>query len=103
MRKAVEKLRGILLEKGRKDRTYVVNTSHCFRGHGKTKAANQESTMVVFYTKDSPAQIRDYLKTYCGLEKDQVEKLRGLKSRWVCLSRVCPKYWFSQHEAGILS
>lgn len=97
-RAAAQKLRGHLLEAGRKRGVYVVTTSHVFRAGPQTKKANTESTFVVVFPKAGDHyHITDYLKTYCGMTKEQIHKIMTLPSRWVKIHRETPKYILHEH------
>ena len=57
------------------------------------------TTLVIFPNSGSAYHMRRLLRTYIGLEKAEVDKVLGLKSRWVSISREKPQY--VMYEGGV--
>lgn len=105
VRKALWKLRKDLLETGRHGSVYIVNTSHQFRAHEQTKAANKESTHVVMFPDGESYSVTDYCKTYAGMTKEQIKRVMKLVTNphsWICLSRRSPKHVLHTHGGYFL-
>ena len=102
-RELVFGLREELLQTGRHTNTCMAVTSHHFMNYGLTRTLNMESTCVTFFPKSGGlAQIKKYLQTYVGLDKDQINKLTKLPSRWVTVSKTYPLYAFYEGGAFLL-
>lgn len=93
-KKAYEGVSAILksvLNVGRQRKLYVCVTSHLGSDYGKTRDILNETHAVVCYPHGSSAKALQYvLSTYCGLDKDQIKKIRKLPSRWVYVKKNYP-------------
>lgn len=99
--KAVQKLRDDCMEIGRHDRVSVAATSHLLMNYKLTRSMINESQTVTFYPRSgSSHQIQNFLKTYGGLDKKQIQKVMNLPSRWVTLYKNYPCYIF--YEKGVM-
>jgi len=97
--KAVQKLRDDCMEIGRHDRVSVAATSHLLMNYNQTRGMINEAQTVTFYPRSgSTYQIQNFLKSYGGLTKDQIQRVLNLPSRWVTLHKNYPCYIF--HEKG---
>lgn len=69
----------------------VIVTSHLGAKRSETAAMlNECQNIVCFPRGSSPKQIRYVMKTYGGLEDEDINKLFKLPSRWVCVRREEP-------------
>jgi hypothetical protein len=74
-------------------------TSHLMSNYRETRRVLNEATTVVFFPRSgSTHQIKKFLTTYAGLEKDMIKKILKLPSRWVALYKTYPM--FILHERG---
>jgi len=88
---AVQALLRDMLEVGRHKNISVAVTSHLATNYSKTRTILNEAHFVVCFAHGSSAQAIKYImKTYCGLDNDDVKKLLKLPSRWVCVRRHYP-------------
>ena len=81
----LSKLRDDILQNGRHHRTYMCMVSHQILDYKKTRMLLLESTKVVFFCRSGQYQIRNFLKQYQSLDKDQINTIMKLPSRWCCL------------------
>ena len=98
--KYVADLRDNILERGRHTRTRMLCTSHILSNYKATrKLLNEATTTVVFPKSGQTFLIRSFLEKYCGLNKIQIKKFFGLKSRYVSITRqYCP---YVMYEKGV--
>lgn len=96
---AVQKLRDDCMEIGRHDGVTVCATSHLLMNYKITRGMINEAQTVTFYPRSgSTYQIMNFLKSYAGLSKDQIDKILLLPSRWVTIHKNYPCYVL--HEKG---
>ncbi len=99
----IHKLRDDLLETGRSENVYVLITGHTFMNWNKTKVTLSESSGVVVYPKRTSSEtLKNFLRKYCGLDKDQIAKIEKLDSRAVYINKNYPKYVVSDHKIYLL-
>lgn len=80
------------LTMGRHNLLSVVSVSHVAMNFSKTKTILQESQYLCVFPKGtSPNNLERLLVSYGGLDKKQVEQVRSLPSRWVCVRRTFPQ------------
>jgi len=96
-------LRDTVLELGRSYHITVIVISHIGCSGQKSKIVLNEATNVVYFTGSNPYQNERILKTYCGLDKKQMEKLAKSTSRWKWNHRKNPQYVITQTEAYMLN
>jgi len=89
------KVNGILtsiLETGRHYNTSIIFTSHIACAGNDTKRILNESHFCVFFPKNMGNKGLKYLlDSYYGLDKEEIKKVKKLKSRWVCICRTFPQ------------
>jgi hypothetical protein len=91
-------LRDIFLERGRhRDITTITVSHNSMNGH-TTKASIRESGYWFIFPKFNARDSRSILKTYGGLDKEDIEKVMSMKSRWVFFKKTVPKYAISEHS-----
>ena len=97
--KALYDLREDLMQTGRHENVYVVTTSHQLMEYKKTRNIISESMATTFFLNSGgDYHIRRFLTTYCSLNKEQINRLLNLKSRWVTVYTRAPNYVLSEHE-----
>jgi len=105
LRKEVEKLMEDIMEVGRKLNITIVISNHLVIPNDKKFARtvmNELQTLTVFPKSGSSRQIRYALKEYFGLDRNQIEDILHLPSRWVTISKSYPMYVLSEKMAYIL-
>lgn len=101
--KIVNDLRDTILSTGRHTDTKTVITSHLISNYDKTRLVLNEATDVVLYPKSgSRYGIRQYLKTYVGLEKSDIDKIMSLNNRWVYISKTYPVYCITESKIFLI-
>jgi len=99
----LSKLRDDILQNGRHHRTYMVMVSHMILDYKKTRMLLLESTKVVFFCRSGQYQIRNFLKQYQSLDKQQIDTIMKLPSRWCCLVKnIYPNVLISEKTMFIL-
>jgi energy-coupling factor transporter ATP-binding protein EcfA2 len=97
---AVNSIRDDLLEQGRHTNTTVCITSHLMSDYKNTRKVLNESTSVTFFPRGgSSYQIKQFLKTYAGMDAKMISKVMKLPSRWVTLYKRYPNYVL--YEKGV--
>ncbi len=95
----IHKLLNDLMACGRKQNIYVMYITHIFRNRMKTQVALNEANKIVFFNGMGDRQNVAVLKEYAQMNKDEIQRLITLPSRWCCLERKRPRYVV--HEKGI--
>jgi hypothetical protein len=91
LRDIVINLRDQILEEGRHKKIYCCTTSHLITNHKATRVPLNEASHVVFYPRSGAARaIKYFLQIYVGLDKDQINNIMNLPSRWVCIKKTYP-------------
>jgi len=100
LREKIRKLRDDLLETGRCKNITVLSTSHLITNWKVTRAnLNEASFITLFPNQGGSQQIKMFLKNYQGLNKEQIDRIVKLPSRWVTIYRRAPQYII--YECGI--
>lgn len=101
---AVLKLKNSILEEGRshtkdpKDHVCIINTGHQPTDYGKTRdVLNESSAITIFPGNAGQKSINYLLKEYIGLKKEQITKVKNLKSRWVTFTANRPACVIHEH------
>lgn len=105
LRKEVERIICDILEVGRKYDVNIIVTNHLIIPNERKFARTimNELTVLTIYPKcGSVQQITHALKTYWGLNKNQIQKILELDSRWVRISKGYPQYVLYEYGAYIL-
>lgn len=94
----------IILETGRHTNTYCIFTSHLPTAGNDTKRILNESHSITFFPQALGGRSLKYLlESYLGLDRDQIKKVKKLKSRWVSVSKSYPKVIISEKEIFTLN
>ena len=99
-------LRTDILENGRDQSNegndiYVLCTNHLLTDYRNTRSAIAECSCLVLFP-GSGSNISNILKNYCGLDRHQIEKIKHLPTRWVCIYKRYPMYCVYQHGIYLL-
>ena len=99
-KKEVERIRDMLLNTGRSSGVYVITTNHQLSDYKETRDQINEASSITFFPGAlGHEQIRYVLGKKLGLQKDLIQRILSLPSRWVTLyKRSTPKYIL--HEKG---
>lgn len=88
---AIQQIKNDVLEIGRHFNIYSVITSHLINDYKRTKTILNEAHRIVVYPfSGSFYSISYVLKNHCGFSNEDIRKVRGLKSRWLCIGRHYP-------------
>ena len=99
---SVELFRNSALENGRKLGISVISVMHVAQNGTQSKKILNESEIVTVFPKSNFAQISRLCKAYYGFEKSDLNYIKGLKSRWVCIKRSYPQVIMSEHELKMI-
>jgi hypothetical protein len=103
LKQQVELLRDSILKRGRHYSIYCLVSNHQINEYRLTKEILSACSKIFFYPKSgSGYSIKYLLKQYIGLNKDQINKILELPSRWVCLSKTAPIYVMCEHSIYLL-
>ena len=101
---AVDAIKDEILEVGRSYKVSCLVVSHLASNYKDTrKILNECHFMTFFPTAGSFKGIEYILKNYCGLDKQQVQKIRKLPSRWVTLFKNYPQAVLSTTQFYLLN
>ena len=88
---AVWKLRDKILELGRSKGISICTVAHQITNYKASRVCLNEADYVVFFPKSgSSYQLKYFLKNYAGMDKKQIARVMGLKSRAVVLKKTYP-------------
>lgn len=93
LKKYIDNLMADIMEIGRKLDITIVITNHLVIPNEKKIARtimNEMQSLTVFPKSGSSQQISHTLRTYFGLDKSQIQKILGLKTRWVTIIKNYP-------------
>jgi len=99
----VQKLMNQVLQVSRSKNITVVSTNHVCLGGADTKVLLNAMNSFTFFIASVSSQIKNCLKTYVGLNKDQIQKILNLQdTRWVTIFLTSPMVVLTQKEIFIL-
>jgi hypothetical protein len=102
IKEAVHKLRDDLMETGRHENVYIINTSHKARDWNATKTSSNEATAVTIFPKSGTGgAIRDFLRIKCGYDAAKIKKLMDVPSPWATVYLTYPNYVVHEHGVFI--
>ena len=91
-------LRDILLERGRHRDISTICVSHnCCNGHA-TKVSIREAQYWCLFPKFNARDTKVILKTYGGFDKDEIDEIMAMKTRWCLIRKSIPKYAIGEHS-----
>jgi len=101
--KVIQQLIDDIAIMGRHNNITMLCLTHYLTNYSKTRLLLTEATHIVVYPLSTGAHSLNYLlKTYLGLEKEEISKIRRGGSRWVMLFKNFPNYCVTETEAFIL-
>lgn len=84
-------IRNTLLETGRHQNSDIIIVSHTMLNSAVSKLVHLESNLVCVFPKSNFSPIHAWLRRYLGVtDKQVIEKIRTLPSRWVMFRRQYP-------------
>lgn len=90
---AICSFRDALLKRGRHENVNVVVTGHQVTNYKDTRTILNECNYVCFFPKSGSTHgIKYMLKTYMGMNLDQINRIFELPSRWVCIHKNYPLF-----------
>jgi hypothetical protein len=103
LRLKIEGILNMLLETGRHTRTSVFYTSHLPTNGHQTRRILNECHSITFFCKSLGGKsLRYLLDNYLGLDKEQIQKIKRLPSRWVTYVKSYPNLILSEKCAYTL-
>jgi hypothetical protein len=101
--KVIQQLIDDIAIMGRHENITMLCLTHYLTNYSKTRLLLTEATHIVVYPLSTGAHALNYLlKTYLGLEKEEISAIRKGGSRWVCLYKNYPNYCITETEAFLL-
>jgi len=101
--KVIQQLIDDIAIMGRHENITMLCLTHYLTNYSKTRLLLTEATHIVVYPLSTGAHALNYLlKTYLGLEKEEISAIRRGGSRWVCLYKNYPNYAITETEAFLL-
>jgi len=103
-RNIVNDIKAEIIEIGRHYNARCLITSHMISNFHSTRQILNEATSITFFAKSSGTyHIKNYLKSYAGLDKEQITRILKLPSRWITIYRTYPSYIVWEYGISILS
>ena len=99
---SIDNLKDQILETGRHTHTTLILTSHLATKGRETKTMLNESSMITIYL-NSGTNYSTLLENYLGLKSKQIQKLKNIKSRFVCFIRCYPMIAFTERSVFFLA
>ena len=78
-------------------------SSHVLSNYSQTKLILLESHRVVVFMNNYNLKMKMFLETYCNLDKNVINKLKNVKSRWICINKSYPISWISEKQMEIVN
>lgn len=101
--KAVFKLIDDIATMGRHTNTSMLCMSHYLTNYKKTRILLTEATHYIIYPNTTGRQALVYfLKTYVGMDEEDIMELKKMGSRWICIYKNYPMWLVSEHSAKLL-
>jgi hypothetical protein len=99
----VQQILNSILQTGRHFNVSCIYTSHASTaGHASKIILNEAHVIVIFPNTAGGKMIKYLCDQYLGLSKQQIEKLKDMRSRWCAIIRKYPRCIVTQHEASLL-
>jgi hypothetical protein len=102
--KLVETMMNDIATMGRHTNTTMLALTHYLSNYKKTRLMLTEATHFVLYPQSTGLQALTYLlKTYIGMDKKDIQKLRSSSTRWVCIHKNFPMYAITENMAWLIN
>jgi hypothetical protein len=104
MRNKINGILGLILETGRHFNTSCIYTSHVANAGLDTKKILNESHSITLFPASLGGRALKYLlDNYLGFNKEQIKKVKKLKSRWVTITKSFPMVVLHQTGAFLVN
>ena len=87
---------------GRDIGTYTFEINHITRNSALTKTILSEATAHIFFFNSQPRDVNILLKDYLGFDKDTINQIRAIKSRWYYINAHEPRYLITEKNIILL-
>jgi hypothetical protein len=92
-----------ILQTGRHFNVSCIYTSHASTtGHSSKVILNEAHVIIIFPSSAGGKVLKYLLDQYLGLSKQQIDKMKGIKSRWCAVFRAYPRAIVTQNQASLL-
>lgn len=89
---------------GRHHKINMILCQHNFTNYKATRLTLNEATDIIVYPASASNQALKYLLgTYCGVSSKQIQEIKKMPTRWVCLYRHHPNFIISENEVSLLN
>jgi hypothetical protein len=89
---------------GRHKRASMICASHHLTNYSRTRLILSETThFVVFPQATGKKRLQYLLEAYASMDREEIEGLYGIQSRWVCIGNASPPFLVSEYEARIVA
>lgn len=78
-------------------------SSHVLSNYSQTKIILLESHRIVVFMNNYNQKMKLFLETYANLDKNAIQKLKSIKSRWICINKTFPISWISEKQMEIVN
>jgi hypothetical protein len=93
-----------ILQTGRHTKTSAIITYHLPSNSHETRLILNECHSITFFPATmGGAKLKYLLDAYLGLDKNEIRRIKAIKSRWITVFKTYPKVILSQYEAFIPS
>ena len=100
--KQVELFRDACLQNGRKSGISVICILHIAMAGQSTKKVISECDLAILFPRSNFSMVSRLCKSYYGFSKDDLEYVRTVKSRWICVKRTYLQAILSEHQIKLL-
>ena len=100
--KAIETFRNQILENGRKSKISCIVINHTAQNGMQTKKILNECQLTCVFPKSNFSAVARLAKTYWGFDKDQINYLRTIPSRYVIVKSSFPQAILSEHQLKLI-
>jgi len=91
--KYIQALRDAILRRGRHEDISCIITSHLLTNYKDTRIILNECNIITIFCKSGSTHGLKYLlKNYIGFDKNQIQRVLDLPSRWVSINKNAPQY-----------
>ena len=102
LRDAVQNFRDQVMETGRHFNEVSISVSHIILNGPSTKRMLNECDRVVLFPKSNFNAISNLCRRYYGFGKDELNYMKSVPSRWVCIKRSYPTAIISEQAIKLL-
>lgn len=104
LRNKINGLLGSILETGRHFNTSCVYTSHVANaGLDTKKILNESHSITIFPSSLGGRALKYLLDNYLGFDKEQIKKIKKIKSRWITITKTYPMAVLYQSGAYLVN